>query len=67
MSKNSFGVGVIVGVITFCILFSGFPLSGSPMDFVGSVGVGLGYGVSASVVTEMSNKRQRTKGRRRQL
>ena len=53
MNENSFGVGVIVGVITFSILFSGFPLYGSPIGFVGSVGVGFGHGFSAFVVIAM--------------
>jgi hypothetical protein len=61
MNKNSFGIGVIVGVITFIVCVSGFPLYGTPLDFVGSLGVGFGHGFSASVVAAMLNKRQKAK------
>ena len=56
--KNSFGLGLIVGVITFSVLFSGLPLYGPPMDFVGCLGVGFGHGFSAFVVSAMLNKRK---------
>ena len=61
MNKNSFGAGLIVGVITFFVCFSGFPLYGHPLDFVGFLGVGFGHGFSASVVAAMLNKRQKAK------
>jgi len=61
MNKNSFGIGVVVGVITFSVLFSGFPLYGHPMDLVGCLGVGFGHGFSASVVAAMLNKRKMAK------
>jgi hypothetical protein len=61
MNKNSFGIGVVVGVITFFVCFSGFPLYGTPLDFVGSLGVGFGHGFSASVVAALFHKRQKTK------
>ena len=56
--KNSFGLGVVVGVITFSVLFSGIPLYGSPLDFVGCLGVGFGHGFSAFVVSAMLNQRK---------
>ena len=65
MNKNSFGIGVVVGVITFFVCFSGFPLYGTPLDFVGSLGVGFGHGFSASVVAAMLNKRKMAKERNR--
>ena len=65
MNKNSFGIGVVVGVITFCVCFSGFPLYGTPLNFVGSLGVGFGHGCSASVVAAMLNKRKMAKERNR--
>lgn len=58
LMKNSFGLGVIVSVITFFVLFSGFPLYGSPLDLVGCLGVGFGHGFSAFVVSAMLNKRK---------
>ena len=65
MNKNSFGIGVVVGVITFFVCFSGFPLFGTPLNFVGSLGVGFGHGFSASVVAAMLNKRKMAKERNR--
>ena len=58
MNKNSFGLGVIVGSITFSLLSSGVPLYGHPMDLVGCLGVACGHGFSASVVAALLNKRQ---------
>jgi len=54
--KNSFGLGVIVGVITFFVLWSGFPLYGTEMDLIGSLGIGFGSGFSASIVSYMMSR-----------
>ena len=56
--KKSFGIGLIVGVIIFFVLWSGgFPLY-TKMDLIGSLGVGFGHGFSASVVAALLNKRK---------
>ena len=49
--KKSFGIGLIVGVIIFFVLWSGFPLYGTEMDLIGSLGIGFGSGFSASIVS----------------
>ena len=61
LMKNSIGGGVIVSVIMFSVLFSGFPLYGGQMDFVGCLGVAFGHGFSVSCCycyLAMSNKRK---------
>ena len=53
--KNSFGIGLIVGVIMFMAFSYGW--FGMPqMDLVGSLGVGVGSGFSASVVSYMMSR-----------
>ena len=59
LMKNSICGGVIVSVIIFSVLFSGFPLYGQQMDFVGYLGVAFGQGFSVSCCyLAMSNKRK---------
>ena len=59
LMKNSIGGGVIVSVIMFSVLFSGFPLYGGQMDFVGCLGVAFGHGFGFSCCfLAMSNKRK---------
>ena len=61
LMKNSICGGVIVSVIMFSVLFSGFPLYGGQMDFVGCLGVAFGHGFSVSCCycyLAMSNKRK---------
>jgi len=61
LMKNSICGGVIVSVIIFSVLFSGFPLYGQQMDFVGCLGVAFGHGFSVSCCycyLAMSNKRK---------
>ena len=52
--KNSFGIGLIVGIVMFVAFYWG--VFGPPMDLVGSVGVGIGSGFSASVVSYMMSR-----------
>ena len=54
--KKSFGIGLIVGVIIFFVLWSGFPLYGTEMDLIGSLGIGFGSGFSASIVSYMMSR-----------
>ena len=54
--KNSFGLGLIVGVIIFFVCLSGFPLFGTKLDLIGSLGVGFGTGFSASVVSYIMSR-----------
>jgi hypothetical protein len=61
MNKNSFGVGLVVGAITFFVCFSGVPLYGNDLDFVGSLGVAFGHGFSAFVIAAMVDKRKKAK------
>jgi hypothetical protein len=52
--RNSFGIGLIVGVIMFMAFSYGW--FGMPqMDLVGSLGVGVGSGFSASIVAWMTS------------
>jgi len=53
--RNSFGIGLIVGVIIFFVCLSGF-LFGTKLDLIGSLGVGFGSGFSASVVSYMMSR-----------
>ena len=52
--KNSFGIGLIVGVIMFMAFYWG--VFGPSMDLVGSIGIGFGSGFSASVVSYMMSR-----------
>ena len=54
--KKSFGIGLIVGVIIFFVLWTGgFPLY-TEMDLIGSLGSGFGSGFSASIVSYMMSR-----------
>ena len=49
---NHIGIGVIVGIVAF--MFMSYGWFGMPqMDLVGSLGVGVGSGFSASIVAWM--------------
>jgi hypothetical protein len=47
--KNSFGMGAMVGVSFFWMYYSGWFGISTPTNLVGSMGIGFGYGFSASV------------------
>ena len=49
--KNSFGIGLIVGIVMFVAFYWG--VFGPSMDLVGSMGIGVGTGFSASIVSYM--------------
>ena len=53
--KNSFGIGLIVGIVMFVAFYWG--VFGPSMDLVGSMGSGFGSGFSASVVSYMMMSR----------
>ena len=50
--KSSFGIGVVVGIVMFMAYYWG--VFGPSMDLVGSMGSGVGFGFSASVVSYMA-------------
>ena len=52
--KNSFGIGLIVGIVMFVAFYWG--VFGPSMDLVGSMGIGFGSGFSASVVSYMMSR-----------
>jgi len=52
--KNSFGIGLIVGIVMFVAFYWG--VFGPSMDLVGSIGIGVGSGFSASVVSYMMSR-----------
>ena len=52
--KNSLGIGLIVGIVMF-VAYS-LEVFGPSMDLVGNVGVGVGSGFSASVVSYMMSR-----------
>ena len=52
--KNSFGIGLIVGIVMFVAFYWG--VFGPSMDLVGSLGVGFGTGFSASIVSYMMSR-----------
>ena len=52
--KNSFGIGLIVGIVMFVAFYWG--VFGT-VDLVGSIGIGFGSGFSASVVSYMMMSR----------
>ena len=52
--KNSFGIGLIVGIVMFVAFYWG--VFGPSMDLVGSMGSGFGSGFSASVVSYMMSR-----------
>ena len=49
--KNSFGIGLVVGSVMFMAFYWGV-FEPSP-DLVGSMGIGVGTGFSASIVSYM--------------
>ena len=49
--KNSLGIGVVVGSVVFVAFYWG--VFGPSMDLVGSMGIGVGTGFSASIVSYM--------------
>ena len=49
MNKNSFGIGVVVGSVMFVAFYWG--VFGPSMNLVGSMGIGVGSGFSASVIS----------------
>ena len=51
--KNSFGIGLIVGIVMFVAFYWG--VFGT-VDLVGSIGIGFGSGFSASVVSYMMSR-----------
>ena len=53
--KNSFGIGLIVGIVMFVAYYWG--VFGPSPDLVGSIGIGFGSGFSASVVSYMMMSR----------
>ena len=52
--KNSFGIGLIVGIVMFVAFYWG--VFGPSPDLVGSIGIGVGSGFSASVVSYMMSR-----------
>ena len=50
--RNSFGIGLIVGIVMFMAFYWG--VFGPSSDLVGSIGIGIGSGFSASVVSYMA-------------
>ena len=49
--KSSFGIGVVVGIVMLMAYYWG--VFGPSMDLVGSMGSGVGFGFSASIVSYM--------------
>ncbi len=49
--KNSFGIGFVVGSVMFMAFYWG--VFGPSPDLVGSMGIGVGTGFSASIVSYM--------------
>ncbi len=54
--KNSFVIGLIVGCFGFLVNYTGWFGVSLSMNLVGSIGVGFGYGFSASVISYMFTK-----------
>ncbi len=52
--KNSLGIGVVVGSVVFVAFYWG--VFGPSSDLVGSIGIGIGSGFSASVVSYMMSR-----------
>ena len=53
--KNSFGMGLFVGILFFLILYFAQPF-GSELDLIGSIGIAFGCGFSTAMCNYVFGK-----------